>query len=79
MDENPEEEEEEEWHGGMWTTWVGWDVVEDVLLFGVWGLELVACRCLGSLSRSLYLPEPRVSAGSGDAVIIVVVFMQCMV
>lgn len=26
--------------GGMWTTWVGWDVVEDVLLFGV-------C-CLGS-------------------------------
>lgn len=51
MDENHEEEEEEEWHGGMWTTWVGWDVVEDVLLFGVWGLELGACRCLGSLSR----------------------------
>lgn len=33
------------WRGGMWTTWVGWDVVEDVLLFGVWSLELVVC-CL---------------------------------
>lgn len=57
MYDNPEEEEEEEWHGGMWTTWVGWDVVEDVLLFGAWSLELVACRCLGFFGPCL--PEPR--------------------